>query len=87
MVDIMLKGISNKMIVLMEGSTGIGKSRVIATTVLRLAGKKIGIFAPTLAILYQLFEEFLHTAGKDHPRLPSTLADAILSIAQSLKIF
>ena len=67
MVDIMLKGISNKMIVLMEGSTGIGKSRVIATTVLRLAGKKIGIFAPTLAILYQLFEEFLHTAGKDHP--------------------
>ncbi len=71
MVDTMLKGIRGKKIVLMEGSTGIGKSRVIATTALRLNdGKKIGIFAPTLTVLYQLFEEFLTTAGKlkrDHP--------------------
>ncbi len=63
MVDTLIKGINAKKITLLEGSTGIGKSRVIAKTALQLpSSTKIGIFAPTLAVLYQLVEEFLKTA-------------------------
>ena len=63
MVDILMKGIRAKKITLLEGSTGIGKSRVIAKSALQLpSSTKIGIFAPTLAVLYQLVEEFLNRA-------------------------
>jgi Rad3-related DNA helicase len=63
MVDILLNGIRANKITLLEGSTGIGKSRVIARTALQIpCHQKAGIFAPTLAVLYQLFEEFLRTA-------------------------
>jgi ATP-dependent DNA helicase DinG len=64
MVDALSKGIRENKITLLEGSTGIGKSRVIARTALELPAKaRFGIFAPTLAILYQLFSEFLKTAA------------------------
>ena len=63
MVETMMKGIRAKKIVILEGSTGIGKSKVLATTALQLpSSTTIGIFAPTLTVLYQLLEEFLTTA-------------------------
>jgi Rad3-related DNA helicase len=62
MVAVLCKGIRGQKITLLEGSTGIGKSRVIARAALELPAKtKIGVFAPTLAVLYQLFNEFLAT--------------------------
>jgi hypothetical protein len=92
MVDTILKGIHAKKITLLEGSTGIGKSRVIARAALKLpSATTIGIFAPTLGVLYQLFEEFLETAKKelkiDPPQSRFTSADAISSILLSLKKF
>jgi ATP-dependent DNA helicase DinG len=63
MVDTLMRGIRAKKITLLEGSTGIGKSRVIAESALRLPpSTKVGIFAPTLSVLYQLVEEFLNHA-------------------------
>jgi CRISPR type IV-associated DEAD/DEAH-box helicase Csf4 len=63
MVAVLCKGIRGQKIRLLEGSTGIGKSRVIARAAFELPPKtKIGVFAPTLAVLYQLFNESLTTA-------------------------
>lgn len=63
MVDIIRKAIREKRVLFLEGSTGIGKSRVLAQAALQLSSSvRIGVFAPTLAVLYQLFEEFLATA-------------------------
>jgi Rad3-related DNA helicase len=67
MADTLGRGIRTNKITLLEGSTGIGKSRVIAKAALQLPSTaKIGIFAPTLAVLYQLFEEFLKTAEESN---------------------
>jgi Rad3-related DNA helicase len=75
MVDALMKAIASKKIVLLEGSTGIGKSRVIARAALKLPSvTTIGIFAPTLAVLYQLFEEFLETAKKELKIDPPSIA-------------
>jgi hypothetical protein len=72
MVAALSKGIRENKITLLEGSTGIGKSRVMARTALELPAKaKVGIFAPTLAILYQLFSEFLKTARALKTDLPA----------------
>ena len=71
MVELLTKGIHADKITLLEGSTGIGKSRVIAKTALPLlSSTNVGIFAPTLAVLYQLFEEFTITA-KELPIHPT----------------
>ena len=66
-----MKGIRAKKIVILEGSTGIGKSKVLAKTALQLpSSTTIGISAPTLAVLYQLLEEFLTTAKELETQSP-----------------
>jgi ATP-dependent DNA helicase DinG len=76
MVDTLLKGIRTKKIILLEGSTGIGKSRVIARAALKLplSNPTIGIFAPTLTVLYQLVEEFFDTAKQECKIEPQKIA-------------
>ena len=67
MVDTLLRGVRTNKITILEGSTGIGKSRVLARAALQLpkSSPTIGIFAPTLSVLYQLVEEYLDTARKE----------------------
>jgi hypothetical protein len=75
----------------LEGSTGIGKSRVIAESALRLPpSTKVGIFAPTLSVLYQLLEEFLNRAKAlkiDPPSIALYIGKRISSICISSKRF
>ena len=60
MVAILKRAIASKQIALLEGSTGIGKSRVIARTVMQHApNKRIGVFGPTLQVVYHLAKALL----------------------------
>lgn len=59
-------------IALTEGSTGIGKSRVIAYLALDAlqAGRRVVIAAPTIALLRQLDQELRHSAHKREEPCP-----------------
>jgi len=60
MVAILKRAIASQQIALLEGSTGIGKSRVIARTVVEHGSKKrIGVFGPTLQVVYHLAKALL----------------------------
>ncbi len=64
------KGLDNCRLVMCEGSTGIGKSRVMARVALEQAkaGKTpVLVAAPTLAVLAHLHEEFLALGSTDVP--------------------
>ena len=80
MVAILKRAIALHQIALLEGSTGIGKSRVIARTVAEHgSNKRIGVFGPTLQVVYHLAKALLDvsvTAGKRKRR------QAILSIGK-----
>ena len=80
MVAILKRAIALHQIALLEGSTGIGKSRVIARAVAEHgSNKRIGVFGPTLQVVYHLAKALLDvsvTAGKRKRR------QAILSIGK-----
>ena len=62
-------------ITLLEASTGIGKSRVIARIVLELTKKKkcIGVFGPSLSVVYHLCNELLTTVRLRKATPPRTM--------------
>lgn len=74
--DPLMTGIHAGKIVMAEGGTGLGKSRIIGRAALSVLNAnpdaRIGIFAPTLSVLHHLAEEFIAACRSAKQDVPKT---------------